>query len=56
MVTIRETVTEQIKEGADEHTDRLALGLDKYPYRSRDEKRIILKIKPEKVFHQQPPR
>jgi hypothetical protein len=59
MVTIRGTVTEQIKEGADEHTDRLAkkyLGLDKYPYRSQDEKRVILKIKPEKVFHQQPPR
>jgi PPOX class probable F420-dependent enzyme len=59
MVTIRGTVTEQIKEGADEHTDKLAkkyLGLDKYPYRSPDEKRVILKIKPEKVFHQQPPR
>jgi len=59
MVTIRGTVTEQIKEGADEHTDKLAkkyLGLDRYPYRSSDEKRIILKITPEKVFHQQPPR
>lgn len=59
MVTIRGTVTEQIEEGADEHTDRLAkkyLGVDKYPYRSPNEKRVILKIKPEKVFHQQPPR
>jgi PPOX class probable F420-dependent enzyme len=58
MVTIRGTVTEQIKEGADEHTDRLAKkysGLDKYPYRSPGETRVILKIKPEKVFHQQPP-
>ncbi|MGB7883567.1 MAG: PPOX class F420-dependent oxidoreductase [Nitrososphaeraceae archaeon] len=58
MVTIRGTVTEQIKEGADEHTDRLAkkyFGLDKYPYRSPGETRVILKIKPEKVFHQQPP-
>ena len=59
MVTIRGTVTEQIKDGADEHTDRLAkkyMGLDKYPYRLPDEKRVILKIKPEKVFRQQPPR
>jgi len=58
MVTIRGTVTEQIKEGADEHIDRLAkkyFGLDKYPYRSPAETRVILKIKPEKVFHQQPP-
>lgn len=54
----RGTVTEQIKEGADEHTDRLAkkyFGLDKYPYRSPGATRVILKIKPEKVFHQQPP-
>ena len=59
MATIRGTVTEKIKEGADEHADRLAkkyMGLDKYPYHSPDEKRVILKIKPEKVFHQQPPR
>lgn len=58
MVTIRGTVTEQIKEGADEHTDRLAkkyFGLDKYPYRSPGATRVILKIKPEKVFHQEPP-
>ena len=27
------------------------MGLDKYPGRSAREKRIILKIKPEKVFH-----
>jgi len=43
---------------ADEHIDKLAkkyFGLDKYPRQSPDEKRIILKIKPEKVFHMQPP-
>jgi PPOX class probable F420-dependent enzyme len=59
MVSIRGRVIEQIKEGADEHTDRLAkkyLGMDKYPYRSPNEKRVILKIKPEKVFYQQPPK
>ncbi|HZD34828.1 MAG TPA: PPOX class F420-dependent oxidoreductase [Nitrososphaeraceae archaeon] len=58
MVTIRGIVTEQIKEGANEHADRLAkkyLGMDKYPYHSLKEQRIILKIRPEKVFHQQPP-
>lgn len=57
MVSIRGRVIEQISEGADEHIDRLAkkyLGMNKYPYRSPNEKRVILKIKPEKVFHQQP--
>jgi PPOX class probable F420-dependent enzyme len=56
MVLIRGRVIEQIKDGADE--DRLAkkyLGMDKYPYRTPNEKRVILKIKPERIFHQQPP-
>jgi len=59
MVSISGRVIEQISEGADEHTDRLAkkyLGMDKYPYNSPNERRVILKIKPEKVFHQQPPK
>ena len=59
MVSIRGRVLEKISEGADEHTDRLAkkyLGMDKYPYRSPNAKRVILKIKPEKVFHRQPPK
>jgi PPOX class probable F420-dependent enzyme len=57
MVLIRGRVIEQIKEGAVEHTDKLAkkyLGVDKYPFPTPIEKRIILKIKPERVFHQQP--
>jgi PPOX class probable F420-dependent enzyme len=57
MVTIRARVVEQTKEGADEHIDKLAkkyLGVDKYPLHSPNEKRIILKIKPERV-HYQPP-
>ena len=52
MVTIRGRVVEQTKEGADEHIDKLAkkyLGVDKYPLRSPNEKRIILKIKPERA-------
>ena len=58
MVTIRGRVVEQTNAGADEHIDKLAkkyLGLEKYPLRSAEEKRIILKIKPEKVFYQQFP-
>jgi PPOX class probable F420-dependent enzyme len=59
MVTIRGKVIEQVSQGADEHIDRLAkkyLGVDKYPLRSPNEKRVILRVKPVKVFHQQPPR
>ena len=58
MVLIRGRVIEKTKEGAVEHTDRLAkkyLGVDKYPFPTPIEKRVILKIKAERVFHQQPP-
>jgi len=58
MVTIRGRVTEITEQNADSHIDKLAkryLGLDRYPFRSPDEKRIILKIIPERVFHQKPP-
>jgi PPOX class probable F420-dependent enzyme len=54
MASIRGKVVDQTTSGADEHIDKLAkkyLGVDKYPFRSLGEKRIILKIKPEKVFH-----
>ena len=57
MVTIRGKVIEQTSKGADEHIDKLAkryLDVDKYPFRSPTEKRIILKVRPEKVFHSQP--
>jgi PPOX class probable F420-dependent enzyme len=59
MVTIRGKVIEQTNQDADEHIDKLAkkyLGVDRYPGRSPNEKRIILKVKPETIFHQQPPR
>ncbi|MDP3779998.1 MAG: PPOX class F420-dependent oxidoreductase [Nitrosopumilaceae archaeon] len=59
MITIRGTVKEITDKDADEHVDKLAkryLGLDKYPFRNPTEKRIILKILPEKVFHQKPPK
>jgi len=57
MVTIRGKVIEQTSEGADDHIDKLAkryLGVDKYPFRSQTEKRIILKVAPENVFHMKP--
>jgi len=58
MVSVRGKVTDLTEEGADEHIDKLAkkyFGVEKYPLRSPDEQRIILKIKPEKIHHQQPP-
>jgi PPOX class probable F420-dependent enzyme len=54
MVSIQGIAIEQTNEGADEHIDKLAkkyLGVDKYPMRSPNEKRIIVKIKPEKISH-----
>jgi len=54
MVSIRGIAIEQSNEGADEHIDKLAkkyLGVDKYPMRKSNEKRIIVKIKPEKIFY-----
>ena len=57
MVIARGRVVEQTNEGAEEHIDKLAkkyLGVDKYPteLRSPDEKRIIVRIKPEKATYQ----
>ena len=54
MISIKGIAIEQTNEGADQHIDKLAkkyLGVDKYPTRSPNEKRIIIKIKPEKIFH-----
>src|SRR3972149_11335263 len=55
MVTIRGKVIEQISgNAAEEHIDKLAkkyIGKDKYPGRSPGEKRVLLKIKPERIFH-----
>ena len=53
MVTITGRVTEQIYKGADEHIDRLAkryLDVESYPSHSPEGKRVILRIKPEKIF------
>jgi PPOX class probable F420-dependent enzyme len=57
MVTIRGQVIEQTNNGADEHIDKLAkkyLNTDRYPGHSPNIKRIILRIRPEKVFYLPP--
>lgn len=54
MLTIRGEVVEHSTNGAEEHIDNMAkkyLGLDKYPGRAPGEKRVLLKIKPGKIFH-----
>ena len=53
MTTIRGTVTELIPDYNYSHADKLTLQYmdrEKYPFKRADEKRIILKIKPDKVF------
>jgi len=54
MVSIQGKVVEITTNGADDHIDKLAkryLGVDSYPLKSPQEKRIILKIKSDKVYH-----
>jgi PPOX class probable F420-dependent enzyme len=51
-VSIRGRVVELTREGADEHIDALAkkyLGEDRYPWHKLEEKRIMMKIRPERV-------
>jgi PPOX class probable F420-dependent enzyme len=43
---------ELVEEGADEHIDKLArkyLGVEEYPFRTPDERRVIIRITPERV-------
>ena len=57
MITIRGRVIEHTSQGADLHIDKMAkkyLGVDKYPFARPGEKRILLKIRSEKVFHMSP--
>ena len=57
MVTIQGTVIEQTTIGADEHIDKLAkkyLNTDRYPGHSPSVKRVICKIKPEKMYYLPP--
>ena len=53
MITIRGIVDELIPDYEYKHADKLAkqyMGRDHYPFKRDDEKRVILKIKPNKVF------
>lgn len=53
MTTIRGTVEELIPDYDYVHADKLTqqyMGRDHYPFKRDDEKRVILKIKPTKVF------
>ena len=57
MVTIQGTVIEHTTIGADEHIDKLAkkyLNIDRYPSHSPSIKRVICKIKPEKMYYLPP--
>lgn len=57
MITIRGKVIEQTTNDADKHIDKMAkkyLGVDKYPFAVPGEKRILLKILPQKIFHMVP--
>lgn len=54
VVTVQGRVVKQTAEGADQHIDQMAkkyLGMDKYPGRAPGEKRILLRIRPEKVHY-----
>jgi len=53
MTTIRGTVTDLIPDYEYEHANRLTrkyLGRDAYPFKRPGEKRVILKIRPDRVF------
>jgi len=53
MTTIRGKVVKIIPDYNYEHADKLAkkyMGKKKYPFRREGEKRIVFKIKPEKIF------
>ena len=53
MTTIRGKVEELISDYDYKHADKLTqqyMGREHYPFKREDEKRVILKIKPERVF------
>ena len=50
---VRGIAEEDARKDAEKHIDKMAmkyLGLDKYPHRGPGEKRVIFRIKPEKIF------
>ena len=56
-VYIRGTVAEDTEDGADEHIDKMAkkyMDVDEYPFRQEGETRIIIKVAPDKITHNNP--
>jgi PPOX class probable F420-dependent enzyme len=56
-VYIQGTVADDTDDGADEHIDKLAkkyMDVDEYPFRQDSETRIIIKVSPDKIKHNNP--
>lgn len=56
-VYIQGTVDEDTTDGADEHIDKMAqkyMGVDEYPFRQDGEQRLIIKVAPDKITHNDP--
>jgi len=56
-VEIEGKLEEVTPDGADEHIDKLAkkyLDADEYPFRSESEERVIVRIEPQKIRHNNP--
>ena len=56
-VSIEGTLVERSGDGATEHIDVLAqkyLGLERYPFHSETEPRLLLRIRPERILHVAP--
>ena len=56
-VYVQGSVAEDTTDGADEHIDKLAkkyLDADEYPFRSESEERVIVRIEPQKIRHNNP--
>jgi PPOX class probable F420-dependent enzyme len=55
LAVVRGRIVERRHEGADQHIDQMAqkyLGQEKYPWRNPQERRVVLRIKPEHVIEQ----
>lgn len=56
-VSIEGHVIERTADGADDHIDFLAnkyLGLDRYPFHSATEPRLLFRIRPDRILHMAP--
>jgi PPOX class probable F420-dependent enzyme len=56
-VYIQGTVAGDTTDGADEHIDKLAkkyMDVDEYPFRQEGEQRLIIKVAPDKIRHNNP--